>query len=415
MTIAEGSSSRVVYKAYSDGIIVANTLPTSSVSPAATGGTILRRTTCNLNLTKDTYESQENRSDQQVGDFRHGVKRVTGSVNGEWSPGTYWDFFQASLRGTDAEEVSADQSDLTSVTASNSGSTFVFAGGNPHTLGFRVGDIIRFTDLSDADNNATNFLITAMGGTSTRTLTVYPAPDDMSADSAFSVTTVGHSLYMPSSGFTSSKFAIERYNSDIDVARLFTECRAGGFNFNIPATGLATVEFPFMGRDMEVTSAGSAPFFASPSAATTSDIFAASGGVLLVGGTRVGVVTGLTINATRNLSSPAVVGQNFVPEIFLGPLAITGQVTALFEDVTMINYFKNETEVSILSFLTTTSADDSPCASVFLPRVKFGGADVDDNRAAEQTITLPFTALKYATAGSGIEATMIRLTDSAAA
>ena len=414
MSLAEGVQGRVAYKAYSTGVITSNTQPTSSSDPGAAGAQILRRTETSIQLAKDTYQSNEIRSDRQIADFRHGVRRVSGSLSGEWSPNTYWDLFEAALRGTAADAITADESDLTSAEADNSASTFTFGGGNPVTVGFRVGMIIRFTNLADADNNAKNFLITGFSGASNRTVAVYPAPDTMSADSAFSVASQGQSLYMPQSSFVQRKFGIELYNEDIDVARLYTECRIAGFNLQLPATGLATVEFPVMGRDMETYSGTNAPFFTSPSAATSTGIFAAVNGLIRVGGTNLGVVTGLNISADLSPSSDAVVGQNFVPEVFLGRLNVTGQVTAFFEDLTLVNYFKNETEVEILCFLTTTTADASPAASVYLPRVKLGGADVQNSGEGGQQITMPIQALFYTGAGAGIQATTIQFCDTQA-
>lgn len=415
MSLAENVSARVTLKPYATGVITSNTQPVSTVDPAVTGGQILRRVSSTLKLGKDTYTSNEVNSHRQVSDFRHGVKRVTGGiVSGEFSPGTYWDLFEAVLRCTAAAAVTADQTDFTSVSADNSTSKFTFTGGNPHTKGFRVGSIVRFTNLSDADNNTTNFLIAAMGGTSNREWTVYPAPDTMTADAAFSVAEIGQSMFMPASSFVSRKFAIEHYFEDIDIARLFTEVRADGFNWQLPATGISTIDFTGMGRDMEVYTAGSAPFFTAPTAETSTGLAAAVNGALFFQGTRVGVCTGLNIQAALNASSDAVVGQNYVPEIFLGKLNVTGQATIMLEDATFINYFKNETELSIVAFLTANNDDTSPAASITLPRVKLGDADAPLSGEAGIIQTCPFTALKYATAGSGYDATTIRLQDTSA-
>lgn len=412
MSLAENVAARVAYKAYASGAITSNTLATSSSDLGASSAQTLRRTSVSLNLQKETYQASEILDHRQVSDFRHGVKRVQGSISGELSPGTYWDFIEAACRGTEATEVSADQTDFTSVSAT--GSTFVFSAGNPHTKGFRVGDIIRFSSLSDSDNNSKNFVILSMGGSSTRTLTVYPAPDAMTADSSFSLTTVGHSVYIPASSHVSRKFGVEVWNQDIDVYRLFTECRVGGVRMQLPATGMSTIEIPLMGRDMETASGGSAPFFTSPTAATSTGLLAAVNGLITVGGSTVGVVTGANIDFNMEMTAPAVVGQNYVPEIFLGPSVITGQLTAFFEDLTLLNYFKNETEVGVLLYLTASSAAAADAMTIYMPRVKLGGGDVDTSGNAGQAITLPFTALKYASAADGIEATTIRFTDTAA-
>ena len=52
----------------------------------------LRRVSSSFNLTKETYQSEEIRTDYQLSDFRHGVRSVEGNVSGELSAGTYADF-----------------------------------------------------------------------------------------------------------------------------------------------------------------------------------------------------------------------------------------------------------------------------------------------------------------------------------
>src|SRR5215475_6362358 len=257
MSLAEGVSGSVRYKAYATGVIASNTQPVSTVDPAVTGGTVLRRVASTLKLEKATYQSAEIRTDRQIADFRHGVKRVTGGINGELSPRTYFDFLEASARGTKGSALALSNTDFTSAAADNPTSTFTFAGGDPIASGLRTGDIIRFTNLSDAGNNAKNFVITGFSGTSNRVVAVTPAPNTMAADATFNMTSnggTGKSIFPPSSIFVSRKFALEIHNSDVDQTRLFTECRQAGWTMALPATGLATCTWPFMGRDMETYS-----------------------------------------------------------------------------------------------------------------------------------------------------------------
>lgn len=415
MSLAEGVSASIRYKAYSTGVITSNVEPVPAVDPAVTGGQILRRVSSSLKLAKDTYQSNEVRTDRQISDFRHGKRSVTGSITGELSPATWFDFIEASCRGTkSAALIALGPSALTSIAADNATSKFIAAGGDPVALGWRIGDILRATNLSDPDNNAKNFLVTAFGGTSNRNISVYPAPDTMTADTSFSLTNTGKSVYVPSSGFVSRKWGIEIYNSDIDVSRLFTECRAAGFTMDLPASGMATMEVPFMGRNMVVGSGASAPFYTAPAAETTTGLIAAVNGLLMVGGSAVGVVTGLNVKMELSPSGDAVVGQNFVPEIFLGRANVTGQATAFFQDTTLINDYINESQVSILAYLTTTSAVNAPAISVYLPRVKFGDADVATSGEGGQAITMPFQALKADGTNPGDEATTIRIVDTQA-
>jgi hypothetical protein len=411
MSLAEGVSARITYKKYATGVITPNAQPAPATDPGATGAQILRRVSSTIKLAKDTYQSAEIRSDRQIGDFRHGTRRVTGSISGEYSPKTYADFLEAAFRGAWEAAVTGDETTYTSVAADNATSKFTFTAGDPVTAGFRVGQVMRFTNLSEATNNGKNFVILSFGGTSNREVTVYPAPTDMTADTDFDVTSVGKRLIVPSSGFTSRKFGIEVYNEDIDVARLFTECRIGGFTLQLPATGLGTIEIPVMGRDEVPFSGASAPFFTTPTAETTTGIFAAVNGLIQVNGTTRGVVTGLNVQMDLSPSSDAVVGQNFVPEIFLGRANVTGQLTAMFEDVDLINNFVDEDEISILAYLTTSN-DDAPAANtIFLPRVKFSDADPQTQGEGGQTITLPFQALKYGGSTAGVDQTTIQIVD----
>lgn len=415
MALAEGVAARIAYKFYSSAVIVPGTAAVSSSDPGASSAQVLRRVSSSLALTKATYQSEEIRADRQIGDFRHGPRRAAGNVSGELSPLTYEELFEAAMRGTWAAAVTASQSDFTSVSADNTSSKFTFAAGNPVTKGYRVGMGVRFTNLSDSDNNAKNFIILAFGGSNNREVTVYPAPDTMTADSAFTMTSVGRSLIIPASSHVSRKLAVEIYNEDVDIARLFTELRAGPFNLQVPATGISTIDFEFLGRDMEIYTAGSAPFFTSPTAATTTGLMTSVNGLLRISGETVAVVTGANVNHQPQLTAPDVVGSNIPPEIFVGRHNITGQITALFEDADLIDDFKNETEIELMLYLTTTSAVNSPAMTFYLPRIKLGGADLATQGEAEQTITLPFQALKYeavAAATGGTENTTLQIWDS---
>ncbi len=411
MPLAEGVSARIAYKFYSDPTITPGVEPSSASDPGASSAQVLRRVSSTLSLSKDTYQSNEVRSDRQIGDFRHGVRRAQGNIQGELSPLTYADFFEAAFRGTWAAAVTADETDLTSAAADNATSKFTFAGGNPVTEGFRVGMIVRFSSLSEAGNNGKNFLITGFSGANNREMLVYPAPTTHTADTSFTITSVGQKLVVPSSAHVSRKVAVEIFNEDIDVARLFTECRVGGFNVQLPATGMGTVQFDLMGRNMELYEDSSAPFFTSPTSPTTTGIVAAVNGLLMVGGEVQAVITGINIQMQLNPSGEPVVGSDLLPEIFLGRANVSGQMTAQFKDPDLIQNFIDEDEISILVYLTTSSADATPALTFYLPRVKLGGSDVSTEGEGGQAITLPFTALKYEGAAPGVETTTIQICD----
>jgi hypothetical protein len=414
MAIAEGVSVRVAYKAYAAGTITSNAEPDTATAPGASGAQVLRRVGSTLDLTKDTYESAEIRSDRQVADFRHGMRRVAGNITGEVSPATYFPLIEAVNRDTAVGVVTLTEAELTSAAADNATSKFTFGGGDPVALGLRVGDILRFASLSEALNNARNFTVLSFGGTSNREVTVSPAPADMTADTAFTVVRPGKATIVPLTGHVRRLFAFEHYHDDLDIARLFTECRVHGYRMSLPATGMGTIEIPVMGRNMQVLETTAAPYFTTPTAAGTSGVCAAVNGSLLVGGAQVGVITGIEFNAEVAGSMPAVVGQNIAPDIILGRFRLSGTVTALFENATLINNFLNESEVGILFRLDASSAANTDAISVYMPRVKFGGGNVPAEGEGEQVLTLPFTALLYGGTAAGVPQTTIRMHDTAA-
>lgn len=413
MSIAEGVQARVSYKAYASGTITPGALDVSSSALVATGAQVLRRVSSSLKLGKDTYQSNEVRTDRQIVDYRHGVKRVSGSLSGELSPSTYFELLEAAFRGTAVAGDSFDETDFTSVTTDNATKKITFGAGDLLTTAkLTIGKFLRFTGLSESANNGVLYLITGLGGTTGREVTVYPAPTTMTSDTEFDVEVVGSSLIVPSSSFVSRKFGFEHYFEDVDIAHLFAECRVGGFTMNLPPTGMSTIEIPVMGRNMEALETGSAPFFTSPTDPTSTGILAAVNGLLMVAGTAIGVVTGLNVQMNLNPSSNPVVGQDFVPEIFLGSANVTGQLTAMLQDNVLVNDFINETEVSLLAFLKVSSAANPAAMSVYLPRLKFGDAGVDVQGQAEQTVTLPFQALKYTGSADGVPNTTIQIVDS---
>jgi len=417
MTIAEGVQGRVVYKFYSDATIASNSEPVMATDPAASGGQILRRVSSTLNLRRDSYRSEEIRSDRQIAGFRLGTKRGEGSISGELSPATYFALIEAAHRDTSVAAISKSNTEFTSVVSDASTSTFTFAGGNPVTEGLRVGDAIRFASLAATANNGVNFMITGFSGTSNRVLTVTPAPaTDASPDSAFTVARPGKSTLIPSTGHVSRKIAVEHYNGDIDVAEVFTEGRVAGYRLGVPASGLVSIETMFGFRNSVVLSASDAPFFTAPTAATSGNVCGSVNGLLRIGGTVVGVATGIELSCMAALSmEPVINTSNLVPEIFLGPSLVEGNVSAFFESAALINAFLNETDSNILLQLGNSSSPSGDLVTIYLPRLIFSGADRPMQGDGGQSISLPFQALKYEGSAAGVEQTTIRIHDTAAA
>jgi hypothetical protein len=207
----------------------------------------------------------------------------------------------------------------------------------------------------------------------------------------------GKKTFAPPSGQTDVSFAIEHFHSDLTLSELFTGCKVDKIGLALPPTGIATINMDFMGKD--ITAAG-AQYFTSPTAVTSTGVFASVNGIMQAQGGAVALITGLSINLNGNMSAEPVVGSNTYADIAEGLILVDGQVTALFQDATIRDYFINETEVSLSAALAANNAAAADFISFTLPRVKFGGAAKNDGQKSIIQ-TLPFTALYNVSGGAG--------------
>lgn len=412
-TLAENVSERLVIKAHSTGTYDPTTEPVPASDPGATGGQILRYVDHNLSLTRDAYTPDEIRIDQQQPIDKLGTRRVPAAINALLSPASHEFAIEAVLRGTwSASAVSKSNTELTSVAADNASSKFTFGGGDPVAEGLKVGMLVRFGSLSEAANNGINFTILAFGGASNREMTVYPAPTDMTADSAFTVASVGRYVTAPASSLVRRKFAIETYNSDSDIAKLYTEILFGGLSFNAAPNQDIRMTFTGMGRGRTVYSAGDAPFFADPTAAPTSDVISSMDGLLRLNGSTIGYMTALEFSFASQLAAPAQTNADGLAAgvVAQGNRVLSGSFTLFELDTTFHTLYDAETEFSILAHCPENDDADADAVNVFLPRVKITNQQVTIIDGAK-ALQCNFSGGRYLGSGAGIESTSIFIHD----
>lgn len=403
MAFQTGVGKQLTYKAES----------TWGTVPSASSAQSMRRVTSNLSLKKQSYQSNEIRADYQVSDMRHGVRSVEGTISGELSPGTYEDFLAAAVRQT-FSAVSAITGLSLTIATSGSNYTITRGSGDFLTGGLKIGDIIRITAGSvNANNLNKNCLIVALTAT-IATVTVLGGLT-LTAEgpiASCTITVTGKKARVPTSAHTDTSFSIEHWFSNISKSEVYSGCKVNSVSVQLPATGIASIEVGFMGKD--VTTAG-AQYFTTPTAATTSGVVAAVNGAVIVNGSKVANITGMNFTINGGMSAEPVVGSNSYPDIFEGRVTVSGQITAFFEDTTYFDIFDDETEVAITAVFTTSNAKDADFIGFTLPRVKFSSADKDDGeKGIVQTIG--FTALYNGAGGTGVssEQTTIVIQDSLA-
>lgn len=403
MAIASGVAKKLGYKVES----VWNT------AAGASGGAYTRRVTTDINLTKNTYESAEMRTDYQVADFRHGGSTVSGTIKGELSALTYQPFIAAALR-RDFTAVSSLTS--LSLTIAGTGPTYTVTrgSGNFITGGLKVGMVVTLSAAGlNAANSAKNLFIIALTDT---VATVIPANGvAMVAEGPIASCTLaipGKYTYVPATSHTNQSFTIEDWQSDISKGRLFTGCRINSLAFGLPSTGMATIDVGIMGGNMTTTTA---QYFSSPSAASSTGVMAAVNGILRIGSAAVANVTGMTINVAGGYTTGTVVGSNYTPDVFAGRVKVSGQLTAYLADNTFVDAFANETTLSMTALLTSSSDAAADTISISVPKIKLGGATFSDGEQGIQ-VTSPFTAIYNSDGSSSVnsEPTTISIQDSEA-
>lgn len=372
----------------------------------------LRRVTSSLNLTKETYQSNEMRADRQIADMRHGVQSVEGSISGELSPGTYEKFMAAILRkawvaGVEMAAGGTDNCAAASTATATGTFTRDDVGGDWLVEGFKVGDVVRFTgwDAPATANNAHNFLITALSAT-VMTVVGLDGVGPVTRAKGDSVTceVYGKKVWTPTTGHTEDWFSIEHNYSDVDLSEVFWDLKINSMAVKLPATGIATIDCGLMGLNHTNKAAGDSPYFSAVLAACTEGVLAAVNGAIYVEGTKIALITGMDFDITGNLSSEPVVGSNVKPDLFDGRVMVKGNMSVFFEDATFRDYFENETEVTISCAFTTSNAANAEFLAFTFPRVKVGGASKDDGEKGIVQ-SMPFVALFDTSAGADTGAT----------
>lgn len=401
MPLARGTAKTVSYKKET----VWGTLA------GATGGKQLRRVTANFNLAKETYESNEIRTDRQVADFRHGVRSAEGSLNGELSSASYADFMAAILAKDFAAKTALSG---LSITISGAGPTYTVtrAAGSFLTDAVRVGMVVRLTGTFNAANVSKNLLVTAVTALALTVVvlngTALVAEGPIaSAGMSFP----GKNTLVPKTGHTDDSFTIEEWFSDIAQSEVYTGMKVGSMNVQLPASGLATVDFSFMGKDL--ASKGTTQYFTSPTAQGSDGIYAAVNGAVLFDGTPVAVITSADFSVERGMENAQVVGSNSIADIFSGRIRATGNLSVYFTDAVFRNAFDAETPVSLVFSFVEGSDAAADFVSFVMPKVKLGSFTKEDGELGI-TASTSFTALLNDVTGTGLEETTLMIQDSAA-
>jgi hypothetical protein len=359
-------------------------------------------------LTKEAFDSNTIRTDQQRQNASHGTRSVTKTIDQEFQIGGHTALLEGALR--DTFETGATTGAVTSIGINGSTRTISRSSGSFITDGFKVGDIVRATGFAASANNNKNYRLATVGASS-MTYVADAWIGTVTTESAGATVTIsvpGKKLSVPSSGHTNDYFTIEEWNDDIEQSERDIDCKISSMAISIPANGNATINFGFLGRNATYATS---QYFSNPTAAPNGEILAGPTGLLSYNGVDSVVLTSVDLSLDAGAEVKSVVGSNLSPDVFTGSVVVTGSMSALFEDGTILDDFDDEVEAPLSIYLFENSNADSDFVIIKLPNIKVNSADKSADGTAI-SLASNFSAGVLADGSTTKEQTTIVIVDS---
>ncbi|MGI4796926.1 MAG: phage tail tube protein [Janthinobacterium lividum] len=402
-TFARGVAKLLTICPETGGFGVPNTTPGA--------GTLLRRTTSDLNINISQLESQEILPSQQVRDSRNGARTVQGTIAGQLSCGTYSQLFQGLLRNT-FQPVNSTPN-LSDVSASFNAATGALdlygSGGDNFTGFFRLGDIVRLTGAAASADNGANFRIVALSPSTMSLSPLTAQPQGFSSGAPGEVFSLpGKKLFIPATGQLDQSFSFEHFYSDIGLSELFVGCKPTQISLNFPASGFVTMQAGLTGQQMLSTVTGQ-PQLPSPGPVNSNTSLTAVSGRVHYNGNTIAYITAMNLQIMSSVQPVNVVGNPLVPAIFLGNAMAKGTISMLTALDTLTSDFLNEAEVSLSVACTSSPLPGADFISFHLPRVKLTSSTKQDSQTSISR-SFGFMALENAGVINGVSVNTSDLT-----
>lgn len=362
-------------------------------------------------ITKNIYESNEVRRDLMRSRGRHGLRKTSGSYTCEVSLDNCDAFYEAVFRGTWATALALSESDFTSLAIASN--VITLGSGSPISLGLRVGDVIRLTNMSTGANNNKNLRIIALDAT-TITIAAADTLTNQGADTACNITRPGQKLINPAAGSAvKTYFTIEEYDGDLDLTEIFSDCIITSLKFSMGSSGLLMCDIGWTGTGLFSTaSAGSAPTFTSPTESTGLPLSVVDA-VVRYSSTDFVDLTSWDLTLDIGSVAPEVAASVISPDVFTGQMAASMNFSMLRSDYAKMTDFLAETALTFQMVAYENETAPQDFLSLFVPNMTLGGVDKSplskEAGPRTQTISVPVGLIGKDTTGGAYDATMVKL------
>ena len=169
---------------------------------------------------------------------------------------------------------------------------------------------------------------------------------------------------------------------------MYTGCEYNTFNMSVTPNAIVTADFGLMGQNLALD--GTAPTGASFGDPNGSCPFDGFSGVISEGGNVISIITEVSISLDNGLETRPVVSSDLTLRPSIGKSNLTGQITAYFENSSLLKKFIDETKSS-LSF--TLENADGDTYEFTLPHIVYTGGAPDVSGEGSITLSMPFQAL----------------------
>ena len=370
----------------------------SAYGTAATTMLFARSTGDNINASKTALISEERRSDGQVPFFRHGMQKIEGvGFDFELSYLAFKDWIRNILRYglTTGRFISSIDTSTNTLTWAASDDSVTRASGSWITDGAVVGMRVRVTNPSgNAAQDDEVFTITVVTATKlTFAENVIVTASQVTGTAIFECDYATH-------GVTDSSFSIERGFSDITVYDHLTGAQASDLSLTLALDALVTGSFQFIAQDFD-TDTSTAD--SSPDNVDTSEPISTDAGSIEEGGTATSLITAASLAFANGRRGLGVLGDPNIVGSSAGRHILSGSITALFQAVTGLNKFLDETESSLRFSLQDPAGNEM---NIYIPSVGYGGANRQVQGDDVVTLDMPWTAFRNTTRGTTVEISM---------
>jgi hypothetical protein len=363
-------------------------------TPATPAFNTFRHTGTNLGLSKGSIVSEELRSDRQIPDVRGGAKQIGGDITTELSYSSFDEYLEATLGGTWAAKNAPYSAATISAAASDQS---INDSANAFPL-YAAGDIITISGFTGTTAN--NSTARVVSSTISKIVVVATVP--LVNDAAGESVTVTSGTQVLKAGVVRRSFTLMRYFSDIAGGSLpyyvYRGVEFSKWQLTVAVNAIIKQVFSVLGKAQD-PAASTAPAGSSVVAPTTTSVLDSFGGSLKENGSTIAVVTEIQTTLDNGLAVRNVIGSDETLLPSIGRSNLTGQITAYFEDSTLVNKFVNETYSSLDYKLADLLGN---AYQIVYPRIKYTGGQPDTQGQGAITLAMPFQALYDATTQTNI-------------